>query len=1086
MKPMLKRCLLASAAALSLVAPVSQPVMAITKQVTIQEMKASKIALGSSLSENQVQQMRAILAGKQVSPQNTIQLTGPILNKYLNIGSDGTGIFSSASIIEQVPGSGIQVQIMTPSMILNVTSTTYQNAAITSGAKDKLIRIATPIPVTGEAALAGVYAMLDQGGSSVKPHDYLVSQKEIIIINDMRNYFDINNSQTNVWIANLKLDINQYFLEHNKPMSEKEFNQLLDQYLKKNGLELTDKKLRQELLDYLKDYAQTDSSKSKDTADQINRSIMAQSWDAQLATLGKPLSKDQLLKEKRPDYRDTKKYAPILQAMLDKTFSLIEGDQDVVGMYQVYSDTFAVEKMLGNISLDERLALNYIRTLAYHFVAGKMDGQMAAKVGQDPAVLYGNTRETWLESLRRYRALDQNIMMRELVDRLAMAGAPSMETAVYQDFVQNGDWISVKIMDASGQNWHIAYNVKTQKFGDASKDPKQPSDYAVKDFLQERYGIKLENQRQAMIEIPKDYKLDGQSNSLVQGEQAVAGEEKPKSGMESQAPDFKGFTLEQVQAAKVWLSLVGDQALDQAIQVYRQPAGMPVDHQNHLGATYPSVTYVLDGAQYITYSSNGDGTVQVYPVPKDWNSNDKEAKDPKWAQSYTQDLLNQAKRQEIKEVDSKKVSQVLEKMTFSERSLPLVQEPNFKVNYSISPLKAGQSQVQINLQKGLTYKLVLDKEETEETKAGADQETVDLGSPDILKAGMTVQLMVKIENQWTPVAEQMVEANEETKEATTVVETTKAEEKATTAAETTTKAEEQATTKVEEAATTVADKSEAPKAEATLTLEPLTDQSKEIIVKGTPKTSYRLNIGGSVTDPLEMSAEGQDNLAYDQGLVAGMQVILEKQEGDKWVQVAQVTVEGSQAPAKPNDQTSVSEESAASESQSQEAASAANQETDSQSQEVSQPESESSAAESMTAETTAPESNPTPSGMVGAIDLAQLGQTAKFHLEGMNIPKDITLDLANSTIDIEGKGQHKVQLVEAPEKTIRIFSADGSGIREVTVNTVILFTDATDPDLKDMYLFMNKSGGVSLVAPNFAGNVEPQDADVMMEYLQKP
>lgn len=36
-----------------------------------------------------------------------------------------------------------------------------------------------------------------------------------------------------------------------------------------------------------------------------------------------------------------------------------------------------------------------------------------------------------------------------------------------------------------------------------------------------------------------------------------------------------------------------------------------------------------------------------------------------------------------------------------------------------------------------------------------------------------------------------------------------------------------------------------------------------------------------------------------------------------------------------------------------------------------------------------------------------------------------------------------------------------------------------------LYVFVNKSGSLSLATPNYAGNVEEKDADVMLEYLPR-
>ena len=83
-------------------------------------------------------------------------------------------------------GSGVQVEIVTPTKITKVSSTTYQNAAITSGVSDVLIRIASVNEVSGEGALAGVYALLDKVGFSVDKKTIKTSQDEIGLIDKIK------------------------------------------------------------------------------------------------------------------------------------------------------------------------------------------------------------------------------------------------------------------------------------------------------------------------------------------------------------------------------------------------------------------------------------------------------------------------------------------------------------------------------------------------------------------------------------------------------------------------------------------------------------------------------------------------------------------------------------------------------------------------------------------------------------------------------------------------------------------------------------------------------------------------------------
>lgn len=126
-------------------------------------------------------------------------------------------------------------------------------------------------------------------------------------------------------------------------------------------------------------------------------------------------------------------------------------------------------------------------------------------------------------------------------------------------------------------------------------------------------------------------------------------------------------------------------------------------------------------------------------------------------------------------------------------------------------------------------------------------------------------------------------------------------------------------------------------------------------------------------------------------------------------------------------------------------------------------------------------------------------KAATFYNNGMNLPQEIALTVeqgsqgtASFTIkspDGDFMTSYAISYQQNPTKTIRIFSADTHEIRTVKVNTELvlgdrLFSDQNRVMTGNLYVFVNKSGGLSLATPNYAGNVDEQDSDVMLEYLQ--
>lgn len=140
-----------------------------------------------------------------------------------------------------------------------------------------------------------------------------------------------------------------------------------------------------------------------------------------------------------------------------------------------------------------------------------------------------------------------------------------------------------------------------------------------------------------------------------------------------------------------------------------------------------------------------------------------------------------------------------------------------------------------------------------------------------------------------------------------------------------------------------------------------------------------------------------------------------------------------------------------------------------------------------------------------AVDLSSLNNPLVFNFKGMNVPTSITLENLNSTPTAtfrtklfggaengqvkEAINKYELSINTIPTKEIRIFSADDNSIRTVKVNTeLILGTNISPNDEQNrsgtLYLFNNKNGSISLITPNYAGNVTDDQKDVMLEVIQ--
>jgi hypothetical protein len=91
-----------------------------------------------------------------------------------------------------------------------------------------------------------------------------------------------------------------------------------------------------------------------------------------------------------------------------------------------------------------------------------------------------------------------------------------------------------------------------------------------------------------------------------------------KEGKEILSP----YSNEQIEYARIWLQLGPNQEIDE-LNVLHIPAGTPINPDDETSAHYPENVIQLAGSRLVdgsvTYSGNGDGTINVYNVPLRWD-----------------------------------------------------------------------------------------------------------------------------------------------------------------------------------------------------------------------------------------------------------------------------------------------------------------------------------------------------------------------------------------------------------------------------------------------------------------------------------
>ena len=81
------------------------------------------------------------------------------------------------------------------------------------------------------------------------------------------------------------------------------------------------------------------------------------------------------------------------------------------------------------------------------------------------------------------------------------------------------------------------------------------------------------------------------------------------------------YSSEEIEYARVWLQLGPNQEIDE-LNVLHIPAGEPLNPDDNTDVKYPEGVIQLSGSRLVdgsvTYSGNGDGTINIYNVPLRW------------------------------------------------------------------------------------------------------------------------------------------------------------------------------------------------------------------------------------------------------------------------------------------------------------------------------------------------------------------------------------------------------------------------------------------------------------------------------------
>ena len=210
---------------------------------TINEMWGKPtLVYGASLSDNEVLQTNKAFHITNTDNVNRQVNSGQDFNTYLNQpGVSDNSLFSSVLVQKQNKGKGVTVDIKTPQNITQVTESQYANAAITAGATDVAIDVASVKKVTGESALVGVYKALSANGVSVDNTRTQAASQELNTVNNIaENHKDQSNfdpKALDLATAQIKKDLANYKEKNGTTASDADIQNIIKKALSDNNID---------------------------------------------------------------------------------------------------------------------------------------------------------------------------------------------------------------------------------------------------------------------------------------------------------------------------------------------------------------------------------------------------------------------------------------------------------------------------------------------------------------------------------------------------------------------------------------------------------------------------------------------------------------------------------------------------------------------------------------------------------------------------------------------------------------------------------------------------------------------------------
>lgn len=198
--------------------------------------------LGYSLDQSQIEQTLNLLnydSAKDKKEWKT--MTPDVYSSIMNVANDDSlELYSSVKLQKLGKNKALEVNIVTPQNITKVTADMYRNAAATLGLEHAQITVASPVQVTGESALAGIYYSLEKNGAKVSQESKDLAQEELTTLSGIneenagKKNFDAD--KLNVSLTDIKTAVANA-KNNKKDLSKDDIQKIVEETLKNYKLD---------------------------------------------------------------------------------------------------------------------------------------------------------------------------------------------------------------------------------------------------------------------------------------------------------------------------------------------------------------------------------------------------------------------------------------------------------------------------------------------------------------------------------------------------------------------------------------------------------------------------------------------------------------------------------------------------------------------------------------------------------------------------------------------------------------------------------------------------------------------------------